>query len=282
LRPSKNHKVTDLENMEPAEARECTFSPEIHELAVLCAGPLSWWSSKDPVICNFPFRLASFSFADSSGLQDNIFYSLWHQTNSIWTTPRELKKKVMTIVLTFDLLMLAFFCFGDFGVCHSSLCLLVSGSYSKNQLSSPVMTWLKKIWFSFEPFKHFSRHFVSTHYLIVTHFFWNHLCTHFSYVQILCNNLVVHTFIKFVGDHSNCQMSILTNENPHTVDVCACSHRGGASRSWLIFYRFSPIYKVFMLPKYLSTWQGIIAKRFLNLSIVSVAPSFSMTPNLIA
>jgi hypothetical protein len=33
----KNHTVTNLENKEAAEARECT-SPEIHELAMLCAG----------------------------------------------------------------------------------------------------------------------------------------------------------------------------------------------------------------------------------------------------
>jgi hypothetical protein len=38
----------------------------------------------------------------------------------------------------------------------------------------------------------------------------------------LCNNLVDHTSIKFIGNHSNCQMSMLTNESPHIVGVCAC------------------------------------------------------------
>jgi hypothetical protein len=36
LRTSANHKVTNLENEEPLEAEECTFSPEIHELTLLC------------------------------------------------------------------------------------------------------------------------------------------------------------------------------------------------------------------------------------------------------
>jgi hypothetical protein len=33
--------------------------------------------------------------------------------------------------------------------------------------------------------------------------------------------------IKFFGSYSNCQTSILTNKSPHTVDVCASSHRKG-------------------------------------------------------
>ena len=38
----------------------------------------------------------------------------------------------------FDLLILVFFGRGDADVCHSLLCLFVSGSYSKIQVSSPV------------------------------------------------------------------------------------------------------------------------------------------------
>jgi hypothetical protein len=34
----QNHKVTNLENMEPAEAQECTFAPEIHEMTMLYVG----------------------------------------------------------------------------------------------------------------------------------------------------------------------------------------------------------------------------------------------------
>jgi hypothetical protein len=105
---------------------------------------------------------------------------------------------------------------------------------------------IKKIWFSFESFKHFCRHFASTSFLIVIPIFWNHIFTQFGHVQILFNNFVDRTFIniKLIGNHSNCHVSILTNESPHTVDVCASVHRGWASRSRFIFHRFSPIYSL--------------------------------------
>ena len=43
----------------------------------------------------------------------------------------------------FDLLIFAFLGRGELLVCHSELCRLVSGSYSKIHVSSPVMTCLK-------------------------------------------------------------------------------------------------------------------------------------------
>jgi hypothetical protein len=63
-------------------------------------------------------------------------------------------------------------------------------------------------------------------FFVIIQNFWYHLCTHFSHVWILCNNLVDHTCInvKFIGDHSNCQTSILMNESPYMVDVYACSY----------------------------------------------------------
>jgi hypothetical protein len=124
---------------------------------------------------------------------------------------------------------------------------------------------IKKIWFSFEPFKHFCQHFISTCFLIIILIFWNHLCTRCSHAYILCNNLVDCTFIKYTGDYSNCQTSILMNESPHTVDVCACSHRSVASGSHFIFHRFLPLDKVFVPLKHLSMWYRIIAKYFLYL-----------------
>ena len=45
----------------------------------------------------------------------------------------------------FGLLLLAFFGRGDADVCHSLLCLFVSGSYSKIHVSSPVITFFKKL-----------------------------------------------------------------------------------------------------------------------------------------
>jgi hypothetical protein len=85
--------------------------------------------------------------------------------------------------------------------------------------------------------------------------FLQHHSTQYFHVQILSNNLVDCTSIniKLIGDDSNCQPLILKNESPHTVNVCALSHRGGAFRSWFIFHGVSPMCKVFVPPKYLST-----------------------------
>jgi len=47
------------------------------------------------------------------------------------------------MVLIFDLLIFAFFGRGELLVCHSELCRLVSGSYSKIHISSSGMTCLK-------------------------------------------------------------------------------------------------------------------------------------------
>jgi hypothetical protein len=109
---------------------------------------------------------------------------------------------------------------------------------------------IKKIWFSFKPFKYLCWYTA----LILIQIFMNHLCTHFSHDLILCNSLVDWTFVKFIGVHSNCQMSIIKNESPHMVNVCASSHRGRVSRSQFIFHHFSPFYEVFVPPKYLSMW----------------------------
>jgi len=50
----------------------------------------------------------------------------------------------MSIDFIFDLLIRAFFGRGDSVVCHSELCLFVSGLYSKTHVSSPVITCSKK------------------------------------------------------------------------------------------------------------------------------------------
>jgi len=51
-----------------------------------------------------------------------------------------LNKKMMSMDFTLDLLIRTFFGRGDWEVCQSELCLLVVGSYSKTQVSSPVIT----------------------------------------------------------------------------------------------------------------------------------------------
>ena len=70
---------------------------------------------------------------------------------SVWVaqTPCELfslnQKKIMSMDFTLDLLIRAFFGRGELEVCHSELCLFVVGSYSKTQVSSPVITRCRKL-----------------------------------------------------------------------------------------------------------------------------------------
>jgi len=51
---------------------------------------------------------------------------------------------MVSMDFTLNLFIRAFFGRGDWKVCHSELCLLVVGSYSKTQVSSPVVTCCRK------------------------------------------------------------------------------------------------------------------------------------------
>jgi hypothetical protein len=81
----------------------------------------------------FPFKLASPSFSDSPGFQDNICDSLWHQVVQIFMNyPLRIENKLWPF---FDF----WFAYVSF-LLSSRLCLLVSRSYSKYQFWSPAMT----------------------------------------------------------------------------------------------------------------------------------------------
>jgi hypothetical protein len=147
----------------------------------------------------------------------------------------------MTIVFSFDLLMRAFFCLGVCGVSFLTLPLGFRVLFEKPTFVT-CYDPIKKIWFfrAVQAFLSTLRFDV----LFDRSIFFGTIFTHiFLMFKSLCNNFVDSTFIniKFIGDHSNCQTSTLTNESPHKVDVCACSHRGGESRSPFIFHRLSPI-----------------------------------------
>ena len=88
--------------------------------------------------------------------------------------------------LIFDLLILAFFGPGELLVCHSEICRLVSGSYSKIHDSSPVMSCLKKknLVF-FDAFEKVQLQIHSVFLLFVGEDFRDQLCTNFPYAQFL-------------------------------------------------------------------------------------------------
>jgi hypothetical protein len=108
------------------------------------AGTLSWWSSRDPIVCNFN---SNSHYPLPQKDQDlNITFFI-HCDTQLYTFfmnySGRIRKQNYGIFLYFYLLLWSFFCVGDCGVCHSSLCLLVSGSFRKNQLSSHVITPFK-------------------------------------------------------------------------------------------------------------------------------------------
>ena len=69
--------------------------------------------------------------------------------------------------LIFDLLILVFFGRDELLVCHSELCRLVSGMYSKTHDSSPVITCLKKKFVIFDAFRKVQTHSPSVSLLFV-------------------------------------------------------------------------------------------------------------------
>jgi len=131
------------------------------------------------------------------GPHDSIVLVCPWGTNSLWTTPW-LSKKQISMVLIFNLLILAFFGRGELLVCHSELCRLVSGSYSKIHVSSPVMTCLKKIFVIFDAFKKVQAHIPSGFLLFIGENFWDQLGTNFLHAQFEGQN-----FIDGFGDSNS-------------------------------------------------------------------------------
>jgi len=140
--------------------------------------------------------------------------------------------------LIFDLLILAFFERGELLVCHSELCRLVAGSYSKIQDPSPVMTCLKKV-SSFWMRSRKSRHtFLRFSFCSLVRNFWDQLGTNFLRTHFLGQNVVDGLVIQIhlTTDHSDCQTSIRPHENPHLMvtfssvsDVEGLLERGSSS-----------------------------------------------------
>ena len=117
------------------------------------------------------------------------------------------------MVLIFDLLIFAFFGSGELLVCHSELCRLVSGSYSKIHVSSPVMTCLKKF-LSFSMRSRKSRH---TFLQFIGENFWDQLGTNFLHAEFEGQNFVdgLAIQIQHTTDHFDCQTLIRSHEIPH-------------------------------------------------------------------
>lgn len=124
------------------------------------------------------------------------------------------KKKMMIIVLVFDLLMRRFF--GECFVCHSLLCLLISGSYSKTHVSSPAITRsMRSGQFpnDREILIRCSTDFPSAH---LRDFFWHYF--YFSHIQMGCQNSMDNVIIRaqLICNKANCQPSVYSHKRSHS------------------------------------------------------------------
>ena len=115
----------------------------------------------------------------------------------------------------FDLLILAFFGRGELLMCHSELCRLVSGSYSKIHDSSHVLRCLKK---NCRHSRCAHKRAGSTHSFgfpcVRWWGFWNQLCTNFLHAlgQNIVDSWVIQ--IQLTTHHYDCQRSIRPHRSP--------------------------------------------------------------------
>lgn len=103
------------------------------------------------------------------------------------------KKNTMNMAFIFNLLILAFLLWGGCGLCHSALCLFVSGSYSKIHDSTVAITLSKKVW-------SFSQHYPSSSQTIARLFFWSLMRTFrtsFAHPFLICKSSVTIRWIMF-------------------------------------------------------------------------------------
>ena len=121
------------------------------------------------------------------------------------------------MVLIFDLLVIAFFGLGELFVCHSELCRLVSGSYSKNPSFITCYVMFENIFVIFDAFKQVQAHIPSVFLLFSGENFWDQLGTNFLHAQFKGQNFVdsLAIQIQHATDHSDCQTPIRPHEIPH-------------------------------------------------------------------
>jgi hypothetical protein len=149
-------------------------------------------------------------------------------------------KKQINVFLIFDLFILAFFGRGELLVCHSELYHLVSGSYSKIQVSSPVMTCLKNF-VIFDAFKKVQAHIPSGFLLLIGETFWNQLCTNFLHAQFEGQNFVDVSAIQIQHYRLFCQTSIRPHEIPHFDHIFIRFLRARSSRRRFVFHTLTVI-----------------------------------------
>ena len=113
----------------------CFLANNCLALSAVWAGALSWWSIHDL----FLHRARLVRRTRSCRWLRTYWLTVWPSgTNSWWTNPFW-SKNAISMTFIFDLDMRAFLGLGEFAVFHCRLCLSVSGSYWKTQVTSHVL-----------------------------------------------------------------------------------------------------------------------------------------------
>ena len=165
----------------------------------------------------------------------------------------------MSMDFIFDLLLLDFFGRGDADVCHSLLCLFVSGSYSQIHVSPPVITFFKKflsLWIRSRRWRHTSYRlsFCSTVRFLGTIFAHNFLTAN-PCVKIW--RTVV--WFKFVtSDHSHCESTVWPHKGSHFLHIFIRFWSWRSSRAGLIFNGFTALWKCHIPLEHLWSRQSML------------------------
>ena len=158
----------------------------------------------------------------------------------------------------FDLLILVFFGRGELFVCHSELCRLFSGSYSKIHDSSPVMTCLKTKIAIFDVFKKVQARISSV-------FLWSLLkFIGISFALFFCmptSSVKMSWTVHWFKFSSLCQTSIRPHDRPRFGHIFVRFWRASSSRKRVVFHILTAIQKCFTSPKNL-------CPRYSTLSII--------------
>ena len=170
----------------------------------------------------------------------------------------------MSLIL--DLNCLVFFGFGDDRHFHWRLWRLISGSYSKIQDSSPVMTLCSKSGSVWRMLENVLTHLHAPLLLVIVQKFRHHLRIDLPHTQIFRDNLphAVTVDFQLICYHSNSQLMIAMHHLLHALNIVRSPARWRPSTPRVIFHIFVSLLKPLVPLKDTWAWHCLISVHFLQ------------------
>jgi len=161
------------------------------------------------------------------------------------------KKKIINMVLMRDLWNFSFYSWGDVAPTHSELCCFVSGSYTKHQLSSPIIVLLKKTFVPIGQHDIVLARCDSIFPLLRCQGLWNKTCTQLSISQILFQNPKNCSLgdVQRFSYHSWCNLMVIFDQISNSSNVYLSSSRFWTATYLVIFYQLPSVPKSRIPPK---------------------------------